>query len=84
MRIVAWVTFAGTIVFGIVAGVSVIRAEGAIIGGVGIICGSFVGAFLAVAGIMIFLDMARDVANISRDVSEMRQELYEKCEKQKE
>jgi len=65
MRIAAWVMFAAIIISGIVVGIAYDDAGTALL----IIFGSIVGAFVSVAFIMIFLDMAEDIKQIRSNTS---------------
>jgi len=67
MKIIAWVFFALIIIGGLVGFIGSAIAGG---GGLGLLMfiGSIIFAFLAVASIMIFLDMARDVSEIKNEL----------------
>ena len=76
MKVIAWIAFAGIIITGIVLAVIV----GGYSGGTGflIFIGSVILAFLSIAMLMIFLNLAQDVSKIKRDISYIRKLLKKK------
>ena len=63
LRVFAWLLFAGTVITGLIIGIGMINRGAAGIGLL-VILGSLIAAFLSVAGIMVFLDMALDISEI--------------------
>ena len=71
MRIFAWVTFAVIIIGGIILAVQAGQDNGFI--AFAILIGSVVGAFLTVAMLMIFLDLAQGVSKITQDITDTKE-----------
>ena len=77
MRIAAWVAFAAVIIGGLIFAFQIGHV------GIGILVflGSLVVAFLSVAMLMIFLDMAQNVSVMSKDISAILSVLLNKDKK---
>jgi len=71
MKIFAWITFASIIISGTVVAFQIGFFYNGWIGLV-VFIGSIISAFLSVALLMIFLNLAQDISKIKRDVYEIR------------
>jgi len=76
MKVFAWIAFVGIIIAGIVFAVQVGKYSGGM--GLLIFIGSVIVAFLSVAMLMIFLNLAQDVSRITSDISQIKQMLRKK------
>ena len=77
MRAIAWVVFGGMTVGGVF--ILILSAN---ISGFFIFLASILGAFVSVAGIMIFLDLADNVMQTNKNVLKIRRMLEESMEKE--
>jgi len=79
MKVFAWIAFTGIIISGIV----IANQVGENSGGMGFLTfvGSVILAFLSVAMLMIFLNLAQDVSMMKKEISEIKQELGKKSKK---
>jgi hypothetical protein len=71
MKIIAWIAFIGIILCGVLLGVSLGQGSAAI--GFVVFIASVIVAFLSVAMLMIFLNLAQDVSTLTKDASEIKQ-----------
>ena len=77
LRVFAWFAFAVTVVGGVIGAVYLGSEMDSIGLAVMVIVSSVTLALLMLAGLMVYLNMARDVAKTAHDVSEIKQELRE-------